>query len=78
MGSPARLASLLLRLAAERGTDEITGLTHQDLAETIGTYRETATQVLNDMKLAGIIEITDKTSVSPSAPCPTPAVAVKK
>jgi len=56
-GIPARLASLLLRLAAERDTDEITGLTHQDLAETIGTYRETATQVLNDMKIAGIIEI---------------------
>ena len=56
-GIPARLASLLLRLAAERDTDEITGLTHQDLAETIGTYRETATQALNDMKMAGIIEI---------------------
>ena len=56
-GIPARLASLLLRLAAERDTTEIIGLTHQDLAETIGTYRETATQVLNDMKMAGIIEI---------------------
>jgi CRP-like cAMP-binding protein len=33
------------------------GLTHQDLAETIGTYRETATQVLNDMKSQGLIEI---------------------
>ncbi len=56
-GIPARLASLLLRLADERGADDIVGLTHQDLAETIGTYRETATQVLNDMKLAGLIEI---------------------
>ena len=56
-GIPARLASLLLRLAAERDAQEIVGLTHQDLAETIGTYRETATQVLNDMKLAGLIEI---------------------
>jgi CRP/FNR family transcriptional regulator, cyclic AMP receptor protein len=56
-GIPARLASLLLRLAAERDSTEILGLTHQDLAETIGTYRETATQVLNDMKMAGIIEI---------------------
>ena len=56
-GIPARLASLLLRLADERGADDILGLTHQDLAETIGTYRETATQVLNDMKLAGLIEI---------------------
>ncbi len=56
-GIPARLASLLLRLAAERGSREITGLTHQDLAETIGTYRETATQVLNDFKVRGLIEI---------------------
>ena len=56
-GIPARLASLLLRLAAERHSCDILGLTHQDLAETIGTYRETATQVLNDMKAAGLIEI---------------------
>lgn len=54
---PARLASLLLRLSAERGATEIVGFTHQDLAETIGTYRETATQVLNDMKAQGLIEI---------------------
>jgi CRP/FNR family cyclic AMP-dependent transcriptional regulator len=56
-GIPARLASLLLRLADEQGSDEVVGLTHQDLAETVGTYRETATQVLNDMKTAGLIEI---------------------
>lgn len=54
---PARLASLLLRLAAERDTAYIVGLTHQDLAEIVGTYRETATQVLNDMKAEGLIEI---------------------
>lgn len=56
-GIPARLASLLLRLAAERDTLEIVGLTHQDLAESVGTYRETATQVLNDLKSQGLIEI---------------------
>jgi len=56
-GIPARLASLLLRLAAEQGSDEVVGLTHQDLAETVGTYRETATQVLNNMKADGLIEI---------------------
>ncbi len=56
-GIPARLASLLLRLAAERSSNDIVGLTHQDLAETIGTYRETATQVLNDLKAQGLIEI---------------------
>lgn len=56
-GIPARLASLLLRLSADQNSQEITGLTHQDLAEIIGTYRETATQVLNDMKADGLIEI---------------------
>lgn len=56
-GIPARLASLLLRLAEERGSLVISGLTHQDLAETVGTYRETATQVLNDLKSQGLIDI---------------------
>jgi CRP-like cAMP-binding protein len=56
-GIPARLAALLLNLADEQASSAITGLTHQDLAETVGTYRETATQVLNDMKGQGLIEI---------------------
>lgn len=56
-GIPARLASLLLRLAEEQGSREIVGLTHQDLAESVGTYRETATQVLNDLKSEGFIDI---------------------
>ena len=56
-GIPARLAALLLNLADEQASSAITGLTHQDLAETVGTYRETATQVLNDMKGRGLIEI---------------------
>lgn len=56
-GIPARLASLLLRLSEEQESETITGLTHQDLAESVGTYRETATQVLNDLKARGLIEI---------------------
>ncbi len=56
-GIPARLASLLLRLSADQQSETITGLTHQDLAESVGTYRETATQVLNDLKGQGLIEI---------------------
>jgi len=56
-GIPARLASLLLRLSDEQASDEVTGMTHQDLAESVGTYRETATQVLNDLKSQGLIEI---------------------
>jgi CRP-like cAMP-binding protein len=54
-GIPARLSSLLLRLAGDR--DRVVGYTHQDLAEMVGTYRETATQVLNDLKNKGLIEI---------------------
>ncbi len=56
-GIPARLASLLMRLSEEQESEIIVGLTHQDLAESVGTYRETATQVLNDMKGQGLIEI---------------------
>ncbi len=54
---PARLASLLLQLAEEQGSNAITGLTHQALGEQIGTYRETTTQTLNTFKSAGLIDI---------------------
>lgn len=58
---PARLASLLLRLAAEQGNETtITGYTHQDLGEILGTYRETITQTLNDFKADGLVEISRK------------------
>jgi len=53
---PARLASLLLRLSPE-GKDQIYGYTHQDLAEMIGTYRETTTQTLNHFKGQGLLAI---------------------
>lgn len=56
-GIPARLASLLLQLADEQGADTIMGLTHQDLGEQIGTYRETTTQTLNTFKSEGLIDI---------------------
>jgi CRP-like cAMP-binding protein len=61
-GVSARMAGLLLRLAEETGPEAnvIEGFTHLDLAESIGTYRETATQVLNDFKSAGLIEISRK------------------
>ena len=55
-GIPARLAALLLRLRGEQG-NEIHGYSHQDLAEAIGTYRETTTQILNKFKTEGLIEI---------------------
>ncbi len=56
-GIPARLASLLLQLSEREDSDTITGLTHQDLGEQIGTYRETTTQTLNTFKSEGLIDI---------------------
>jgi CRP-like cAMP-binding protein len=53
---PARMAALLLRLREEHSSS-IYGYTHQDLAEAVGTYRETATQTLNDFKARHLIEI---------------------
>ncbi len=53
---PSRLAALLLRLAAREG-NPVEGYTHQDLADMIGTYRETVTQTLNEMKQQGLIEV---------------------
>ncbi|MGD2048957.1 MAG: Crp/Fnr family transcriptional regulator [Chloroflexota bacterium] len=58
---PARLASLLLRLADEQGDGRVvTGYTHQDLGEMLGTYRETITQTLNDFKSGGLVDISRK------------------
>jgi CRP/FNR family transcriptional regulator, cyclic AMP receptor protein len=54
---PARLASLLLRLADEQSSDTIKGYTHQDLADMVGTYRETVTLTLNELKADGLLEI---------------------
>jgi CRP-like cAMP-binding protein len=58
---PARLAGLLLRLGADNGnTRELTGFTHQYLADMLGTYRETVTQILNDFKSQNLIEVSRK------------------
>ena len=55
---PIRLAGLLIKLAQnDQGDKKVTGFTHQDLAEMLGTYRETTTQTLNDFKEQGWIEI---------------------
>ena len=52
-----RLAALLLR---EAEGDEVKGLTHQDIAEHLGGYRETITNALNELKKAGIITLSRK------------------
>ncbi len=54
---PARLATLLLQVAEEQRSETIIGLTHQDLGEQIGTYRETTTQTLSSFKSKGLIDI---------------------
>ncbi|MCY4112620.1 MAG: Crp/Fnr family transcriptional regulator [Chloroflexi bacterium] len=52
----ARLATFILR---HTGDDDrqMLGLTHNDLAERVGTSRETATQALNELKADGLIGI---------------------
>ncbi|MGD8555501.1 MAG: Crp/Fnr family transcriptional regulator [Anaerolineales bacterium] len=58
---PGRLASLLLKLSEKAGPgDLVQGYTHQDLAEMVGTYRETTTQTLNEFKNQGLIAIARK------------------
>ena len=52
----ARLASLILDLGREPNL-LIVGLTHKDLADRVGTSRETATQVLSELKADGFIQI---------------------
>ncbi|HEX6624242.1 MAG TPA: Crp/Fnr family transcriptional regulator [Pyrinomonadaceae bacterium] len=53
-GMAARVAALLLR---EADGTEVRGLSHQDIAERLGVYRETATNALNELKNASIIRI---------------------
>jgi CRP-like cAMP-binding protein len=49
----SRLASLLLQLCQGRDTVD---LSHQDLADRLGFYRETVTNVLDQFKANGLIE----------------------
>ncbi|MFN8663159.1 MAG: Crp/Fnr family transcriptional regulator [Thermomicrobiales bacterium] len=57
-GLPARLAALLLREADMYGT--INGYTHQDLAERLGTYRETVSQLLGRFRAEGLVSVEPK------------------
>ncbi len=51
----AQVATLLLQLAQE--TQLVDGLSHEELAEHLGVYRETVSVALRDMKDAGVIEL---------------------
>ena len=53
----SRLSELLLTLATQQKGTRVTGFTHQDLAESIGTYRETATQALGELRSLNCIAI---------------------
>ena len=53
---PSRLIALLLRLRSETGSDTIE-LTHEQLAERLGVYRETVTTPLSDLRKDGLISI---------------------
>lgn len=52
---PERLANLIWDLADEKGVVE--GLSHQALADYLGTYRETVSAVLRDFKQAEILSL---------------------
>jgi len=49
-----RLADLLRREARD---GVVEGLSHQDLGDRLGVYRETVTEALNELKAAGLLEI---------------------
>lgn len=57
-GLPARLASLLLREADASGT--VVGMSHQDFAERLGTYRETVSQILGRFRDNGLLTMERK------------------
>jgi CRP/FNR family transcriptional regulator, cyclic AMP receptor protein len=53
---PSRLAALLLNLRNETGSDTIE-LTHEQVAERLGVYRETVTTALSSFRKDGLISI---------------------
>ena len=59
--TPARLATLLLQLALPQsnGTKAcvVEGLSHEELADRLGVYRETVSTALRELKDAGAIEL---------------------
>lgn len=53
---PERLATLLIELNTEPG-NVIRGISHQTLADYLGTYRETVSAILRDFKRQGLVEL---------------------
>ncbi|MBI2934752.1 MAG: Crp/Fnr family transcriptional regulator [Chloroflexi bacterium] len=54
----ARVCRTIMRLAG--GASELPGLTHQELGDSTGLYRETVTNVLNRLQEQGILELGKK------------------
>ena len=52
---PACIAATLLRLSSDG--EAPVHLSHQDIAEMVGTYRETATRILNELRADELIEL---------------------
>jgi CRP/FNR family cyclic AMP-dependent transcriptional regulator len=58
---PTRLAGLLIQLNTEAGGNgTLKGYTHQYLADMLGTYRETTTQILNEFQQQNLIRLSRK------------------
>lgn len=51
----SRIASLLLNLSG--GSKDVTGHTHQEMAEKLGVYRETITNGIAELKADGLIKV---------------------
>jgi len=52
---PARIAATLLRLSGP--DNRPVNMSHQDIADMVGTYRETATRILNEMRVDELVEL---------------------
>jgi CRP-like cAMP-binding protein len=67
---PQRLATVLLGLAAPGGdgTPTVLRYTHQQLAEMIGSYRETVTKAIGEFRDGGLIRVDDEAISLTDAP----------
>jgi CRP-like cAMP-binding protein len=54
--APARIASVLLRLSADRVGAEVP-VTHQEIGDMIGALRETVTKILDEFQAEGLVEL---------------------
>lgn len=52
----SRVAAALLRLRERQGSDQI-AITHQELADNLGTYRETVTNTLGELQERGVVNL---------------------